>query len=102
MRRCKLSISIPCVLDTTILKNIRIAGRRTSMKLESFEWQSLERICATEGISVDEFCERADRDPARTESSRTGRIQVAIMNYFMTKAEGRPGELPSGVSDASL
>ncbi len=89
MRRCKLSISIPRVLDTTMLKNIYIAGRRTSMKLEPFEWQCLERICAAEGISVDEFRERADRDPSRTESSSTGRIRMAILDYFIAKAEGQ-------------
>ena len=70
-------ISIPRLPDTTVLKNIRVAGRRTSMKLEQLEWQSLARICAAEGISVDQFCERADRDPERVERSRTSRVRVA-------------------------
>ncbi len=79
-----------------ITKNIRIAGKRTSVRIESFELQALEQICADEGISVDEFCERADRDPARTERKRAGRIRMAILAYYRAKAEGRPGVLPKG------
>ncbi len=85
-----------------MLRNIRIAGRRTRMRLEPFAWQILEQLCAAEGISVEEFCTRADRDPARTEGTRTARIRIAILVYFIAKAEGRLGELPSELSDESL
>ena len=78
------------------VRNIRIAGRRTSVRLEQLELQALEQICADQRISVHEFCTRADRDPVRTEGSRTGRIQMAILKYFMAKAEGRTAKLSGG------
>ncbi len=76
-----------------IVRNIRIRGDRTSIKLEPVESAALDRICAVENLTIHEFCERADRDPARTEGSRTGRIRMAILDYFAMPmaglAEGR-------------
>ncbi len=50
---------------------------------------------------MDEFCEPADRDPARTERGRTSRIRVAVLTYFIAKADGEAGMLPSMLSSAS-
>ena len=83
-----------------VVRNIRISGRRTSIRLELLELQALEQICAEQDISIDEFCERADQDPARTERTRTGRIRMAILAHFKGEAEGRAGELPSGSGGA--
>ncbi len=69
--------------SSLIVRNIRICGRRTSVKLEAFEVQVLARICAAENITIHEFCEWVDRHPARKESSRTGRIRMAILDYFV-------------------
>ena len=85
-----------------VVTNIRIAGRRTSVRLERLELQALDRICAAENLTIHEFCELADRDPERTERSRTARIHMAILTYFVSKAEGQAGDLTSGVSNASL
>ncbi len=77
-----------------VIRNIRIAGRRTSIRLERLELESLEQISAAENLTFHEFCERADRDPARIERSRTARIRMAILAHFKGEAEGRAGELP--------
>ena len=92
----------PATVPVVVIKNIRLFGRRTSVRLEQLELQALDRICAAEGISVDEFCQRADHDPDRTERSRTSRIRMAILAYYKAKAEGRTGGLPSGPGGAKV
>ncbi len=77
-----------------IVKSTNIAGRRTSVKLQPLELRALEKICQAEGLTVGQFCERADKSPARIEHSRSGRIRMAILNYYMTKADGTGGSLP--------
>ena len=74
--------------SSLIVRNIRIDGGRTSIKLEPVESAALDRICAAENLTIHEFCERADRDPGRTERSRTGRIRMAILDYFAVPTEG--------------
>ncbi len=69
--------------SSLVVRNIRIRGERTSIKLEPAESAALDRICAAENLTIHQFCERADRDPARTERSRTGRIRMAILDYFV-------------------
>ena len=78
-----------------VIRNIRISGRRTSVRLERLELEALDRICAAENLTVHDFCERADRDPARTERSRTARIRMAILDYFKGEAEGRAVRAPT-------
>ena len=69
--------------SSLVVRNIRIRGDRTSIKLEPAESAALDRICAAENLTIHQFCERADRDPARTERSRTGRVRTAILDYFV-------------------
>ena len=69
--------------SSLVVRNVRIRGDRTSIKLEAVESAALDRICAKENLTIHDFCERADRDPVRTESSRTGRIRMAILDYFV-------------------
>ena len=76
-----------------ITKNIRIAGHRTSVRLERLELTALAEICTEQHISVNEFCERADRDPARMERSRTSRIRMAILAHCRGEAKSQAGEL---------
>ncbi|SLN32629.1 ribbon-helix-helix domain-containing protein [Oceanibacterium hippocampi] len=56
---------------------------RTSIRLEEKEWCALEYICQRRDISISEFCREADQDPLRTESSRTSRIRMAILDYYV-------------------
>ncbi len=80
-----------------VLRNIRIAGRRTSIRLELLELEALEKICAAESLTIHEFCELADRDPARIERTRTARIRMAILAHCRGEAKSRAGELPEVV-----
>ena len=85
--------------SSLIVRNIRIRGDRTSIKLEPVESAALDRICMAENLTIHEFCERADRDPARTEGSRTGRIRMAILDYFALPLGGVPSGRPDGPLD---
>ncbi len=76
-----------------VIRNIRISGRRTSVRLERLELEALEQISTAENLTIHEFCERADRDPTRTERTRTARIRMAILAHFKGEAEGRAGGL---------
>jgi len=44
-----------------ICRNVRLDGRRTSVKLEPEFWQALERLSAQTGCGLDELCRTARR-----------------------------------------
>jgi predicted DNA-binding ribbon-helix-helix protein len=54
---------------------------RTSIRMEKLEWDTLRRICATNGITIHDFCSYADAKLNRKEHSRTSRIRCAILQY---------------------
>lgn len=87
--------------SSRIVKNVTIDGRRTSIKLEPTEAAALARICDELGLSVHEFCARAEFERRGRESSRTGRIRMAILDFFLqTPVAGRtnrPGGPRAGV-----
>ena len=72
--------------STLVIKNVKIDGRRTSVKLEPTELEALNEICFRENLSIHEFCRRADINPRRREASRTGRIRMAILDYYLRHA----------------
>ena len=74
-----------------VIRNIRISGRRTSVRLERLELDALAQISAAESLTINEICERAERDPARIERTRSARIRMAILAHFKGEAEGRAG-----------
>ena len=63
-----------------ISRNITIAGRRTSVRLEPAMWEALHDICLREGLTVNEMCSRvAER---RHGTSLTAALRVSILTYF--------------------
>lgn len=73
--------------DTLEGRNIRIKGRRTSVRLESLEWQAIDRIAQALGKDVHAVCEGFDCDPKRKEKSRTSRIRMGVLQYYMEAGE---------------
>ena len=65
-------------------KNVTIAGRRTSVRLEKVMWESIGEICQREGMNVHELCTEIDR--RRAGSSRTSAIRAFIVIYFRAAA----------------
>ena len=66
---------------TLICRNIRIRGKRTSVKLENEFWSALEVMAAEAHCTIDDLCDTAKR---RYESSSlTSAIRVFVLNSSM-------------------
>lgn len=64
-----------------ICRNVRIAGRRTSLKLEAEFWQALEVLAAETECSLDELCEQARR--RHPDSSLASAIRVMVLERHL-------------------
>ncbi len=71
-------------MSTLISRNITLADRRTSIRLEPEMWDALTEICAREGRSLHDICTQIDRE--RTQSGLTAGVRVFILNYFRRAA----------------
>lgn len=74
-------------MSTLVSRNISLADRRTSIRLEPEMWDALNEICAREGRSVHEICTEIDRE--RNCSALTAGVRVYIINYFRRAAAER-------------
>lgn len=70
--------------SSLISRNIRVDGRRTSVRLEASMWDALKEICQRQNLSVHAFCERVERD--RGPLSLTAAIRVAIVSHYRRRA----------------
>ena len=66
--------------SSLVSRNITVAGRRTSMRLEPEMWGALSEICWREGVSTHDVCSLVDS--RRRASSLTAALRVFIMDYF--------------------
>lgn len=67
-------------------RNIRLDGKRTSIRLETALWEALEDIGEREAKSIGELCAIiADR---RTGSNLTASVRLFIIAYFRLAAHG--------------
>src|SRR3546814_16375086 len=71
-------------LSTLLSRNITLADRRTSIRLEPEMWDALHEICAREGRSVHEIC--TEIDGQRSQSGLTAGVRVYILRYFREAA----------------
>ena len=71
-------------MTTLISRNITLADRRTSIRLEPEMWDALNEICAREGRSLHDICSQIDRE--RSQSGLTAAVRVFILNYFREAA----------------
>lgn len=76
--------SLARAASTLINRNVTVAGRRTSMRLEAAMWDALQQICVREGKSLNELVTEIDR--RRSESSLTAAIRVYLLRYFYAAA----------------
>jgi len=68
------------MLSSLITRNIRIAGRRTSVRLEPALWDALEEICRLEEIDMHNLCTRIAGRPRK--GGYTSALRVYILQYF--------------------
>ncbi|TWA87147.1 putative DNA-binding ribbon-helix-helix protein [Azospirillum brasilense] len=65
------------------LRNVMVAGRRTSMRLEPAFWDALADIADREGLTVSALCTRlAERVEALDTNSLSSAVRVYVMEYF--------------------
>lgn len=59
-------------------RNVRISGRRTSIRLEPELWAALERICELRGQTVDSACTLAVREKPQAQN-----VTSAVRSYIV-------------------
>lgn len=63
-----------------VVRNVRIAGRRTSVRLEQEMWDALHEISARERTSIHDLCAQVFDAPRG--GGFTSALRVYIMAYF--------------------
>lgn len=74
------------------MRNIRVNGKRTSMKLMPVEWESLEEICTREHMTMSELVSKIDAE-RQDSDNLTGCVRVYALCYFR-KAAGLSEPMP--------
>lgn len=67
------------------MRNIRVNGKRTSMKLMPVEWESLEDICTRENMTLSELVSKIDAERQDCDNL-TGCVRVYALCYFRKAA----------------
>jgi len=62
------------------IRNTRVEGRRTSVRLEPEFWAGLNELLEEEKVSLDQFCDYVQRRKGQASFSSTMRAQ--ILEYF--------------------
>ena len=71
-------------LSSLLIRNIVVAGHRTSVRLEPMMWEALREIARREQKTLHQLV--TDIDSRRTASSLTAAIRVHIVDYYRTAA----------------
>lgn len=61
-------------------RNLTVANKRTSMRLEPQMWDSLERIAKIEGVTINSLCTQIDF--RRGDVGLTSATRVFIISYY--------------------
>lgn len=70
----------PMQPSSLVIRNVVVAGRRTSVRLEPVMWDALYDIARRQGRSIHQIVTDIDRD--RTASSLTAAIRVYIVDFY--------------------
>ena len=73
----------PASTGRCLKRNVRVGGRRTTIVLEAYVWDSIDSIDSMldrEGVSLDTFC--ADVDDTRLHSSMASSARLVVLAYF--------------------
>ena len=71
-----------------VCRNVRVEGRRTSLKLENDFWQALDRMAAETDGGIDELCDMARRQ--YPDSSLASAVRVFVLNRALGLAPAPP------------
>ncbi len=70
-----------------VLRNIQVAGRRTSVRMERLHWRAIDVVCASERLSLNEFCELVDL--RRDGTGLTAALRLTALDYILRFAHTR-------------
>jgi predicted DNA-binding ribbon-helix-helix protein len=84
-------------MSSLINRNVRGAGKRTSMRLEPEAWDALREICLRENISTHELLARAVRSHPR--GGRTSAVSVFILMYYRAASRVPAQAAANGVGE---
>ena len=76
----KLKSSPHSIRPTRLKRNVRFGGRRTTIVLEPYVWDSIDAILQQEAINLDEFCEAVNA--VRLHSSLASAARMVVLAYF--------------------
>jgi predicted DNA-binding ribbon-helix-helix protein len=62
------------------MRNVRIGGRRTSIRLEPTLWDAVEEICARERLGLGALCERIAAE--RPGGNFTSALRCWVVDYY--------------------
>ena len=68
------------IMSSLIIRNVRVRGKRTSVRLEQAMWDALLEISGREDRTIDEICTRVSEN--RRETGFTASLRVYILDYF--------------------
>ena len=78
--------------DGSKLVNVRINGRRTSMKFLLIELEALSEICRVEGVSLHEFCSEAVKTGKPAGANATAKVRERMTRILLNGwRRGREG-----------
>ena len=70
----------PASTGRRLKRNVRVGGRRTTIVLEAYVWDSIDSMLDREGVSLDTFCD--DVDGTRLDSSMASSARLVVLAYF--------------------
>jgi predicted DNA-binding ribbon-helix-helix protein len=70
--------------SSLVIRNVVVAGHRTSVRLEPVMWDALHDIVAQRRVTVHDMVTEIDRE--RTASSLTAAIRVYIVDFYRNAA----------------
>ena len=70
----------PASTGRRLKRNVRVGGRRTTIVLEAYVWDSIDSMLDREGVPLDRFC--AEIDVIRQHSSMASSARLVVLTYF--------------------
>lgn len=63
-----------------VCRNVTVSGRRTSLRMEPYLWESMREICEREGMTLNQLCSAIDA--RRGAANLTASIRIFIVKYY--------------------
>ena len=89
-------------MSSLVIRNVRVNGKRTSVRLEQAMWDALVEISGRESRTIDDIATRVNEN--RLETGFTSSLRVYILNYFRDalRASERGGRVEDPLQDEIL